>query len=187
MKYVTKSRSEARGEKGKSGRIVLIRGRKEPSWAARNELIIGENEFRENLVTVGFIQLPSGVSTVNPVFVIMIESVAFTFFCLGEAIRVDLPRFVENDQFGLICRLPRFAEVSPEAGFFHKVAATVEKIATGFGGDLSFSVTDGWQQTHVSRSLGDSCAGREKGEDKNKKKKGAHGKNVDSFVTSGQA
>lgn len=187
MKYFTKSRSEARGKKGKPGRIVLIRGRKEPSWAARNELIVGENEFRENLVTVGFIQLPSSVSTVNPVFVIMIESVGFTSFCLRETIRVDFPRLVKNDQFGFICRLTRFAEVSPEAGFFHKVAATVVKIATGFGRDLGFSVTDGWKQTHVSRSFGDSCAGREKGKDKSKKKKGAHGKNVDSFVTSGQA
>ena len=168
MKYFTKSRSEARGKKGKPGRIVLIRGRKEPSWAARNELIVGENEFREDLVTVGFIQFPSGVSAVNPVFVIIIEPVGVTSFFLGEAIRVDFPRLVENDQFGLICRLTRFAEVSPEAGFFHKVAATVVKIATGFGCDLSFSVIDSWEETHISRFFGNSCAGGEKGKDKSK-------------------
>jgi hypothetical protein len=33
---------------------------------------------------------------------------------------------------------------------------------------LSFSVTDGWQQTHVSGCFGDTCAGREKGKDKSK-------------------
>jgi hypothetical protein len=33
---------------------------------------------------------------------------------------------------------------------------------------LGFSVTDGWKQTHVSRSFGDSCAGREKRKDKSK-------------------
>jgi hypothetical protein len=120
------------------------------------------------LVTVGFIQFPSGVSAVNPVFVIIIEPVGVTYFFLGEAIRVDLPRLIKNDQFGLICRLPRFAEVSPKAGFFDKVAATVVKIATGFGCDLSFSVIDSWEETHISRFFGNSCAGVEKGKDKSK-------------------
>jgi hypothetical protein len=145
VKYFTKSRSEAGGEKRNPSRIVLIGGGKEPSRAALNELIVGEDEFRENLVTVGFIKLPSSVSTVNPVLVIIIESVASPSFCLGETIRVDLPRFIKNDQLSLICRLPRFAEVPPEAGFFDKVTPAVVKIATGFGGDLSFSVTDGWE------------------------------------------
>ena len=168
MKYFTKSRSEARGEKGKPSGIVLIGGRKEPPWATRNELIVGENEFRKDLVAVGFIKFPAGVSTVNPVFVIIVKSVSFTSLQLGEAIRIEFPRFLKNNQSGFVSRLSRFAEVSPKAGFFHKVTAAVVKIATGFGRNLSFSVTDGWQQTHVSGGSGDSCAGREKGKDKSK-------------------
>jgi hypothetical protein len=55
VKYFTKSRSEAGREERNPIRIILIGGGKEPSRAALNELIVGEDKFRENLVTVGFI------------------------------------------------------------------------------------------------------------------------------------
>ena len=119
------------------GGVVGVVGSEKPAGIPVDDFIIDQKEFRKELIAVDVVNLSPGITSPDPVFVVLVKSVAPAFGAVfGKAVGVELGAFAEDDKLAAAGGLSRFAQISPEAGFVYEISATVEKIAARFGGDL---------------------------------------------------
>ena len=117
--------------------VVGVVGSEKPAGIPVDDFIIGQKEFREELIAVDVVNLSPGITSPDLVFVVLVKSIAPAFGAVfGKAVGVELGAFAEDDKLAAVGGLSRFAQISPEAGFVHEISATVEKISARLRGDL---------------------------------------------------
>lgn len=143
--------------------VVAVVWAEQPAGAAVDELIVGELELGEELIAVWLVNVFPCVFSEDLVLGILIHAVACVGGAVfGEAIWRVFGVFAEDDEFGGFPGLSWAAEVAPEAGFFHVVAASDVEISGCFLEDLGVADFLGWS-AHVACAHGVGTLGKEEG------------------------
>jgi len=116
-----------------------------PAWFFVEKLVASEPELWEEEVGVWIVNGSASVAAEDFVFIVLVVSVtSIVWTVLRESVWLVFDVFIHEDEFGASPWLTWSAEVSPEAGFVHKVAPAVVEIAAWFGGDLVGTRCWGW-------------------------------------------
>ena len=174
VKFFTKSRFLASRKESHPVRMIIVGWRKEPSRIGADQLVVGQQEFRQKQVAVGLIKSPAGVAAINFVFVVVVKAVISPGTGFRKTVGIALSGFVEDHQLGRPGWLSGLPEIAPKAGFLHIISPSVVEISARLGFNLSFPDFRRWLGTHVANLGRATRAGAEKQNWKDDEEQEAH-------------